>query len=227
MRRLKNYDPEQGAKPETYFRIIVRHLSSRFFEKDRGHFRLPTELRKQNDFLMCLIYRLLCWEKMPETEAAEYVRHSAHGGRSASVIREGLRIIRDRYPNCGKKEKEEIPIDEEEISSSGRTPEEEVIFQEWQKICRAILNSPDNDTNTESDRAKIKAIREKLRRKFKPETDQRLLLRMIYQDGMSVKDAAKKLGWTPDKAHGHRQRLLKKLHSIIADDLKHLTDVPS
>ncbi len=105
MRRLRNYDPKQGAKPETYFRALVKYLTSRFFEKDRGHFRLPDGLRKQNDFLLDLIYKHLCWERMPETDVVEYLRQSAHGGRRSSVIREAVQIIRDSYPNCGKKEK--------------------------------------------------------------------------------------------------------------------------
>ncbi len=44
---------------------------------------------------------------------------------------------------------------------------------------------------------------------------------------MSVKDAAEKLGWTLDQAYGHKRRLLEKLYSIIADDLKEMINMPS
>ncbi len=217
-RRLRNYDPARGAKPETYFNALVKRLLSKFFEETKGRYKPPKWLLRQDNFLLTLIHKHLCWEKMPEHDVTEYLRTSAFGNRNPSFIREAIQIIQDKYPDCGESAPPEI---ENADPADSVTPETQLIRKEKQKIIRAILLGPDDDASP-SVFPVIRTIQENIRQQFNPTKEQRLFLRMIYQDGIGIADTGKKLGWTKYKAQGQIKSLRKKLRQIAGSDLERL-----
>ena len=94
-------------------------LISRFIEHKKGKPRLPKDLISQDNYLWIIVYKLLCWERMSETDVIEKVRESALGKRDSSVIHEALGVIRNRYPDCGKPKEKEVHTENEIYSNEG------------------------------------------------------------------------------------------------------------
>jgi len=231
-RRLRLYDPKRGAKPETYFRFVVNKRIDDFLQTIRGRFRLPAWLIKQGNFLLMVVYKHLCLEGMSENDMFEYLKTSAPGHRDPSIIKEAILIIRSKYPNCGEAREKEVLMGDEnchsaerahaEVPSHYQSPEAQIIGKEGdeyvQSIYDLIMIGPDNELKADLNRPETEKIKEKLRQEFNPSDEERLFLRMVYQDGMNVSAAGQQIGWK--FAHGRHRRLLKRLRRIIEDELK-------
>jgi len=222
-RRLRLHDPKRGAKLETYFCVLVNRLIMRHLEQGKSRFREPKWLKKQDNFLWTLVYKKLCYEKLPKAQVVEYVKNSAPGGRNSSVIEEAIWIIYEKFPNCKEPKKREVLTDAG-IEIDNRTPlqEEQIMHYQQLEVVHAILNPLDHNNRNDSNKTGIRLIQEKLHHEFKPKTEEHLFLRMIYQDGLSVSKAGRQLGWNVNQASGRHRRLIEKLREIIGDDLKDL-----
>lgn len=230
MRRLSLYDPDRGAKFETYFSVLVQRLISRFIEKNKKRRRFPKWIEKQGNALWELVYRLLCWELKSETDVFEYVESAAPGKRDEHVVQEAVWVIRENFPDCGNHDTpKEMTIHDNYLSGESlntgpsfhhRTPEEQTAFNQLLEITDAIYAEPAiGDISDTHAPAGISAIKKRLAEKFNPSTEKRLFLKMIYQDGMGVSEAGRMLGWNANQAAGHHRRLMALLKDIIGDDL--------
>jgi len=219
MRRLMLYDPQKGASPKTYFNALIRFLICRFFEKKNKKLFFPKWLKEQNNFLWILVYKFLCWYKWSEKDTIEYLKVSNTYKRSTKILNEAIDLVRFKYPDCGKsKENKSLPEDEQFADPDNTTPEKEIIRFERIKILLEIVS--DNSETSCKNNSHINLLRDNIRKNFNPSTQQRLLLKMIYQDGLSVAAAGKKLGWNKNQASGQNRRLLQKLRIILGDSLK-------
>ncbi len=217
-RHLKNYDPKRGATEKTYFTVLVQRLLSRFFEETKGRYKPSAWLLKQGHFLLMLVHKHLCWERMPEDDVVEYLKNTASDGRNPLFVREAIQIIREKYPNCGEPRPS---MEDEGEHTDGVTPEELLVRRETEKIVRSILLGPEDDDDP-SIFPVIRSLQEKINRDFNPTDEQRLFLRMIHQDGMRIIAAGEKLGWSNFKAQGQNRSLRKKLRQLAGDDVRRL-----
>ncbi len=228
MRRLRLYDPGRGAKFETYLSLLVQRLISKFLSRKRKRLRFPKWLERQNNSLWFLVYQLLCWELKSETDVVEYLRTSAPGGRSVSTAWEAIRIIRERFPNCGKPPEKEISTDREdgftrdvfnsESAFHNLSPEEQVALRQRIVISQTVLSASEYDLSSDSVYREMGEVREKLDRKFRLTPQKSLFLKLIYQDGMRVSEAGREIGWNANQAAGHHRRLMEQLRDILGDD---------
>lgn len=223
-RRLRLYDPKRGAKPETYFHLVVNKRIDDFLQTIRGRFRLPAWLIKHGNFLLMVVYKHLCCEGMSENDVFEYLKTSAPGHRNPSIIKEAILIIRNKYPNCGEARKKEVLMDDENCHSAEKahaegpshyqSPEAQIMGKEGDEYVQSIYDLI-MIGSTVSNRPEIQKVKKKLRQKFNPSDEERLFLRMVYQDGMNVSAAGQQIGWSKFAAHGRHRRLLKRLRRII------------
>ncbi len=228
MRRLRLYDPKRGAKFQTYLSVLSQRLISRYLEQKKGRFRFPKWLEDQGNALWMKVYRLLCWERNNEIDVVETIKTTAPGKRDAIVVNEAIWIIREKYPDCGKSREKEVQTEDENYYPEERqnnesafhhlTPEEQVALGQRMALSDAILSAPEKESNPDSDDTQMAEIKKKLAQEFKPGPEKRLFLRMIYQDGMSVSEAGRQLGWNANQAAGHHRRLMEQLKEIIGDD---------
>jgi len=217
MRRLLLYDPKRGARPDTYFNYLTICLIRRYFEKKNKKRVFPKWLRQTNHSLWMIVYELLCWKKMSETETFEHINGSIPK-RQPEFINEAIKIIQLKFPNCAASDYDDIFEDNDIHDPGGKNPEELSIEQELMKIVLEIL-SEKNEFADSKDLSGFEQLKLKIRQKFSPSIEQRLFLRMVYQDGLNVAAAGRKLQWNKNQASGQNRRLLKKLRDILGNVL--------
>ncbi|MBU0995975.1 MAG: hypothetical protein KJ737_26065 [Proteobacteria bacterium] len=226
MRRLALYDPGRGAKFETYFAVLVQRLISRFIETNHKRRRFPKWLEKQGNDLWHMVYRLLCWELKSETDVVEYLESTAPGKRDEHIVREAVWVIHENFPDCGKSEVKEVSKAQKDYDSSEGlnndrsihqlSPEDQMAFNQLMALTDAIFTEPVNDDAIEEIvPGEIATIKKRLRLEFNPSPEKRLFLKMIYQDGMSVSNAGRMVGWNANQAAGHHRRLMRLLKEIL------------
>ena len=228
MRRLRLHDPGRGAKFETYLANLVRLLISKFLSRKRKRLRFPKWLENQDNGLWFLVYQLLCWDLKSEADVVEYLKTSAPGGRSESIVWEAILVIREKFPNCGEQREREIPTDRydtfaSDASDSGSafhnlSPEEQVALKQRVAISQTVLSSSEYELPSDSPYAEMGEVREKLNRKFRLTRQKSTFLKLIYQDGMRVSEAGRQMGWNANQAAGHHRRIMEQLRDILGDD---------
>ena len=121
---LQDYDPDRNAT--VYFCFIIRRIIRDFRLQKWGRFRPPKSLLKQPNFLLVLVYKLLCWEKRSEEAVVEQLMNS---GRDPDLIEEAIWIIRDTYKNCENPKFQEIPIEDEDSGAAQQNHNFEEVSQ--------------------------------------------------------------------------------------------------
>ena len=221
---LQDYDPSRNAT--AYFCFVIRRIIRDFRIQKWGRFRPPKSLLKQPNFLLVLVYKLLCWGKMPEEAVVEQLMDS---GRDPDLIKEAIWIVRDTYKNCEDSKFQEIPIEDqdsgveqqnynfEEVSqAAGEDPEDSLLKKQFQYLVRLIFqDDPTKIYENYPVSEKIHKFKKKLKYKFKATDKDRLFLRMVYQDGMDVPEAGRKLKWNKWRSYGKHRRLLTQLRMLV------------
>ena len=223
-KRLQDYDPSRNAT--AYFCFVVRRIIRDFRVEKWGRFRPPKSLLKQPNFLLVLVYRLLCWEKIPEEAVVEYLKDS---GRDPDLIKEANSIIRDTYKNCENPNFQEIPIEDggsgveqqahnfEEVSEAvGENPEDSLLKKQLQYLVGLIFqDDPTEIHENYKVSEKINTFKKILKSKFRATDEDRLFLRMVYLDGLKVPEAGRKLKWNQWRSYGKHRRLLRQLRVLV------------
>ena len=221
---LQDYDPNRNAT--AYFCFVIRRIIRDFRVQKWGRFRPPKSLLKQPNFLLVLVYKLLCWGKMPEEAVVEQLMDS---GRDPELIKEAIWIIRDTYKNCENPKFQEVAMEDEgsgveqqnhnfeEVSQAvGENPEDMLFQKQLQYLVRFIFqNDPieTNENHTVSE--KINKFKKKMTHKFKATDKDRLFLRMVYQDGLKIPEAGRRLKWNKWRSYGKHRRLLTQLRQLV------------
>ena len=229
-KRLQGYDPSRDAK--AYFCFVVRRVIRDFRIQKWGRFRPPKSLLKQPNFLLVLVYRLLCWEKRPEEAIVERLKDS---GKDPDLIKEAIWMIRDTYKNCENPKSQDIPIEDEgfgaeqhdhhyeEVSQAvGENPEDRLLKKQLQHLVGFIFHNDHaegDQNNTVSE--KISKFKRKMKKKFRASDTDRLFLRMVYLDGMKIPDAGNILKWNKWRSYGKHRRLITQLRQLVTvEDFK-------
>jgi len=144
-------------------------------------------------------------------------------------IKEAIWIVRDTYKNCEDSKFQEIPIEDqdsgveqqnynfEEVSqAAGEDPEDSLLKKQFQYLVRLIFqDDPTKIYENYPVSEKIHKFKKKLKYKFKATDKDRLFLRMVYQDGMDVPEAGRKLKWNKWRSYGKHRRLLTQLRMLV------------
>ena len=221
---LQDYDPRRNAT--AYFCFVIRRLIRDFRVEKWGRFRPPKSLLNQPNFLLVLVYKLLCWEKMPEEAVVEQLKIS---GRDPDLVEEDISIIRDTYKNCEYPKLREIPIEddgsgvelqthsfEDASRAVGENPEDSLLNKQLQYLVRLIFqDDPTEIHENYTVSEKINRFKKKLKSKFRATDKDRLFLRMVYLDGLKVPDAGRKLKWSQWRSYGKHRRLLTQLRALV------------
>ncbi|WP_186441711.1 sigma-70 family RNA polymerase sigma factor [Desulfamplus magnetovallimortis] len=219
-RRLRLFDPDRGSSQITYLCSVVNRIISSYFQNRFGRFRPPQKLVRQDDFLMLRIYRHLCFEKMRKTDLIEYLKNSVPGKRKTEVIEKKINTILEEFPYCTQTE--DVEVDPEDVHLTDDVPSQEskMVASHEADVVQLIFATQNSSSETAEKtplhRAELQRIQEQLSTHFNISAEKRLFLRMIYQDGMSITDAGKQVGWNKNQAVGHHRRLLEKLKEILS-----------
>jgi hypothetical protein len=207
-----------AGAPRAYFATVIGRLLEDFA---RHHFgrggRIPTWVSRLG-LLWERVYRLLCLERQPPAAVVEILRAEAPGGRDEGLIREAIRVIRARVPGCGSPGLPlQVPAVAADAAAAGHAAVEDPGLSPLADrvlIEGAIDADPaDPPTNALAD-----PLAEALRRSagaLALSAEERLLLRLIYEEGVPVSQAGRMLGLGGNAVHGRLRRLLGRIRAVF------------
>lgn len=206
--RLKKYKGEASFK--SFLSVLVVRLFEDFARKRFGRIRPPAWITRLGG-IWPKLFIALCLERLGVQWATEIV-HQQEPKQGKSEIEEAAYILLGRIPNCGA-QTQETALDEsreaEAVTSqydggeSGNYERKEKV-QFIENICVAICGE-EGAINTLEAQEKFSQLEISLT------TEERLLLKLHFQDGMNVTEAGRMLDLNRFQVHGKLKRLMKKL----------------
>lgn len=226
---------EGKCKATTFLYALASNLIEEFSRQRFGRPRPPTWLKQQGEIWVS-VWRLLCIERQLLPSILD--RLSSKHLRERSFLEDIARVIQTRLPNCGLSTMDhETTENIEETREAQEQPHtEEGYFSHQQSTIDDTLmilkeltdGKPIMANDSSSTGAKIKATADKL----KPLRDtlclndeERVLLRMVYAEGLSKSAAAAALGLPRHQANRTINTALERLKVAITGSGADLSDL--
>lgn len=218
-RRIRAYNGK--AKFSTFLHCLAGNLLEDFSRKKFGRFRPPQWLVKQG-VLWTKVFKLLCLERITPPEVIGSLSSRAANPEPHSGIAEIIAVILAEIPDCGKVRWEATASEPEELENRAAqspalhniSPEQYLALSEQVQLAKGIgqLLTTGTVAPTSGD---IASLIKEFDGAFSLKDEERLLLKMIYQDQLSASQAGKLLGWGVNKTHGKLRRLLARLEKTL------------
>jgi RNA polymerase sigma factor (sigma-70 family) len=204
--RLKSYGG--SASLATYLATLTYRLLEDFARKKFGRLRPPLWIRNLGG-VWELLFKFLCQERLPVHEAVEYVRDRMPA-EETRAIEDSARTIQASVTDCGRHQDREVPLDEEHDCSGPESLSQHLRLEETERdrffaaLFKGVLGT-DRDEGIAGSLARVMSAGVNL------EAEERLLLKMCFQDGIGVTEAGRVLGMNRHQVHGRLRRLLSRL----------------
>jgi len=217
------------AKPETYLLTVCQNLLEEFSRKRFGRPRPPEWLKREGE-LWVRVWKMVCLERQAVPSVMDKIAPLAERIDLTQIIR----TIKGRLPWCGSSARE-IPADSFCSTETDQQPEivddgieTQLHAADWedalQLLFSSLLTTPQNNSpdvkesvfDFDSSPSELKQLNTNaslnaLRQQLDLDAQERLLLKMVYQDGLKLTLVAKALN-LPSYQPG---RLLKGIHERI------------
>jgi RNA polymerase sigma factor (sigma-70 family) len=221
-RLLENYTGT--ARPGTYLTAVFCRLLEDYSRARFGRPRPPTWLNRMGELWM-RIYRMLCLERMEPGSIVD--RLAAGDARSHTEVQRTIAVIRARIPDCGQSRGEVSMANPTEAleSEQGATtnPESELSQRELTELLRALRGllgssaeaARNPDSRAEAAASSLAARFAKLRDSLELDDEERLILKLVYQDGRTVAAAAEALDLPEHQVRRRRERAVARLRRAL------------
>ena len=208
-RRLRAYDGK--ARFSSYFAAVVCRLLEDFSRKRFGRKRAPAWLNRLGG-LWLKLYTLLCLERYEREAAVEIMmtRHQISRPSSEKMAR----TIKSQVVDCGAHQGQEVELNEEHGSQPGNDPEQGLDRQQQVKLFQALFQLTTNGSTQAGTTLSLPALADM---RLTLTGQERMLLKLCYQDGLAVTEAGRLLGLAGNQVHGKMRRLLKRLRQAFAE----------
>lgn len=209
------------------FKTFLTSLASRLFvdfsRKKFGRIRPPSWLKKMGPMWESL-FKLLCLERQNVHDAIESLSQSVPEGRDAELIQHAAFTILEKITDCGKSTGQEQAVEPEILEQAAvaniyctvdaaETNQKLAVLKDLYTCI--IEETPSWEAQNSQHYRAMEKIRTHLAEKVQLGAEQRLLLKMIYQDGLKVSAAGRMLGLSADQAHWQQKKLLADLQAAI------------
>ncbi|MBF0585197.1 MAG: hypothetical protein HQL80_13330 [Magnetococcales bacterium] len=220
---LRAYAARADASFPTFFSQIARRMLEDFARSRFGRPHIPQWVTEQGPF-MEEVYRLLCLERMSVSQVVEFLHTSAPGGQAEVVIWAAINTVLKQATECGKSAFAELSTDNEQLDALAEpgttlhrlSPEDLKILQQREEILAALHRFLTNDgSGAASDGKAGRMVLEKIRAVLTLSAEERLLLKLLYQDGLEVEAAARLLGLNNNQLYGRQRRLLARIRKAM------------
>jgi len=222
------------SKPETYLYTVIHSQFEEFSRKRFGRPRPPLWLNRQGE-LWVRIWKEICLERQLDISVIE--RLSQIKTHSMAFLKEIVRTIRARIPCCGESRRQEQAVSNPEESlqhamqggdamndnglSDNTTLEPDrqlqwVCYQEFLKTLNLLLQGETLPVSAAKETGQQEALVQ-FQKKCKLNAEEALLLRMIFQDGIKKKVAAKSLGIKPYELTRTINQTLERIRNSIRE----------
>lgn len=231
--RVRAFRGDSGFK--TFLAVVSRRIFEDFSREKFGRFRPPQWLKKQG-VLFVEVFRMLCHERLSVSDVVHTLADPRQGLRDPAVVEEAVAVILARITDCGQYRGEPLPTDMETLESHQNlhpelhqlTPEAYLSALERVGLIDLIghcLIYGSSDTGQD----RLRPLVQDFLSRLKMTSEERLLLKAVYQDGLTVSGAGRLLGWNRNQASGRHRRLMERIHgaleqSGLARELKNSLD---
>jgi len=226
--RVRAYD--ERASFATFVRTLTARLLEDFARKRFGRLRPPFWITSFGGIWVKL-FTALCLERLPLGSAVEVVLQRQMTAKKSEIEAAACQLL-ERIPDCGMHQGLEVSFNEEENVTDDRPdgplgPDHAAEEQQKRELFEAIFQLILGETEFRvADALLVKLNR--LAIQLSPE--EKLLIKLCYQDGLGVAQAGDMLGLNRFQVHGKKRRLLARLkqefdRTGLAEDLRPLLDV--
>lgn len=218
-KRVREFQGEASFK--SYLRVLVLRLFEDFARKRFGRLRPPAWVTKLGG-IWPRLFAALCLEKNDVLSAVELVYQGlaipAKDGQDGEKVKEKKSSIEDaaytllgRIPDCGSLTGE-VSMDKEADQGgvADTATAEDVETRQGRELIEVIFQVV-LGRGTGDNGSKVADKLNLLRISLSPE--EKLLLKLCYQDGLNVSKAGAMLGLTRFQAHGRMKRLMERLRA--------------
>lgn len=223
--RLSAYN--EKATFATFIRTLTARLLEDFARKRFGRVRPPLWVKTFGG-IWGKLFTALCLERLPVTEAVEVVLSRQVATKKTEIESAAYQLLA-RIPDCGKHQGLEVAYEEENGSDENHgeaisdcSVEDRQKKELFEAIFQLVLGEGEFK------------VSDNLSKKFKQleiclSPEEKLLLKLCYQDGYGVAKAGEMLGMSRFQAHGKKRRLMVRLkeefeRTGLAQDLRPLLD---
>ena len=206
------------SKPETFAYAVASRVMEDFARKKFGRPRPPQWLQAQGAAWIKL-WRMLCLER----QCPELIEQRLANDFQDGFVVQAMRTIKQRLPNCGEVGFSEQVVDdiEEKIiqvnpASGVDSQIQQVQYQQAMSLLSMLLSKRDDGGAVMQDVARLSNAGEALQlfhNKMRLSDDDRLLLSLSYEDGLSSRHIAQMLNVSAVTV----QRRLKLIRRQLAD----------
>jgi RNA polymerase sigma factor (sigma-70 family) len=224
-RRVHEY--KGNATFTTYITKVVSNLLLDFSDHKYGKFRPPVWIKKMGA-LWEEAHRRLYRERMSKKDVEYSMTIGSPEDRDPGAVSEAIEVILAKIPDCGKYRKGKIFVtDPDDLKNRGpiqktganALPEEINAALRYVSLQEALFpflnrNNQNTDAEPQQDNKLETAIRSFCSH-LDLSVEDRLFLKMVYQDGFKVKAAGKKLNFNESQVHKRHKRLLDHLGKAI------------
>jgi hypothetical protein len=208
------------AQPGTYLMAVFSRLLEDYSRARFGRPRPPAWLKRMGE-LWRRVYQMLCLERMLPESIVDTL--TARREREPVEIRRVIGVVRTRVSNCGQSPREINVEDPPEHSGSDTGPESEISQQELRELLLVLrsafvsASTSSSDANTEAALASVSPGLAKLPGLLDLDDEERLILKLIYQDERSVKAAAQVLRLPEHVVRRKHDRVVLRLREVLRE----------
>ena len=220
--RVRKHSGEGSIR--AYLSRVIQRLLHDFARQKYGRKQLPRWLSVQPAFWQ-KVHRLLCLERLPAREVMELVSLDVPGGRNDGAVREAIAVIRTKDKDCGQShtESRDVSLEDTAEPAGDDSPDEPAVESaELTELLYRLLIDDTLDPRLQPAVAELQAD-------LQLGNEERLLLRMVFEDGMKVTEAGRMLGLSTHVVHGQMRRLLARIRTAmercgLADTLREVLE---
>lgn len=192
---------------KSYLASLSWRLLEDFSRKRFGRVRPPLWIKKLGG-IWSLLFSLLCLERLSVSDSVESASCRYPGRKKTSIEDDALTLL-GRIPECGKQQGLERSLDESaEPDTLGNSPEQLLEKDEQEHLFVALLGEVMGE---EQDCRVPEAFASFFAKGLELAPEERLLLKLLYQDNVGVNRVGRLLGLNRDQVNGRLRRLLGRL----------------
>jgi RNA polymerase sigma factor (sigma-70 family) len=205
--RLQSF---QGrSKLSTYISSITIRLLEDFSRHKFGRARPPAWISRLGGIWVTL-FQLLCLQRYSLVEAVETMMNTVAERRKEQIEETALTIL-ERVVHCGEHQALEVSredrpetVEEQNLNKGHKDPETQLLEREQQILFTLLFGE-------KATPAAVQDFSSILRNPVQLSARERLLLKLCFQEELSVTRAGKMMGMNSNQVHGRLRRLLSRL----------------
>lgn len=204
-RRLHSFTGR--SKFSTYLRAVVLRLLEDFSRRRFGRIRPPSWIADLGGIWL-VMFELLCLQRLNVGDAVQTALGMKRAGREQDIEKTAWTIL-ERIVDCGRHQGLEVDFDENEPlreqEERDGNPEKQLLEDERKMFYELLFGSA---------RVQIdNSLARKIGASVRLSDEDRLLLKLCFQEELPVTRAGELLGLGANQVHGRLRRLLARIRS--------------